>query len=243
MMDRARSRKAALPKASIAVAIAVAIGVLVSTPAISNPRGTTQGVTNHALEQNLSLSGPLLVGPIEYVAHSEGTISVLGTKVKLQTSTDQFLPAQYVAVFGSLSSNGRISAHSVATLDEVYAPGSSLVLYAGKASSRPFHVVSLGGVALDGLAIPGFEDWIESQRGALVVAVGTQALSGAPISLSAAVSFKGAGYLAIDGTGIQAIDGSGIQAIDGSGIQAIDGSGIQAIDGSGIQAIDGSGAH
>jgi hypothetical protein len=239
-------------RTALALAIASALGVAV--PAV-NAKNSMAPASYAGLSE---LQGPLLVGPVQDV--SKGLIKILGTVVAVEGASDTILPSQYVAVFGTMNRSGKISAHSVQVLDEVYAPGSSLILYSGKVSgSDPgLGVTRVGDISVNSIL---FSDWIAPRADTILVVVGTQAIDGAPVEASSLASFYGAGTLKIEQLGIQGIDGSGIFGIDGSGAFGIDGSGIEilglinrgvyrsgpslrGIDGSGasIQGIDGSGA-
>jgi hypothetical protein len=249
-MDILNNRKFRTPSKAIAFAVAMALGVVITISATVNAGNGKVSERFQEIAQH-SLTGPLFVGPVEAVLANGKGIKVLGTTINFDGLGSHLLPAQYVAVFGELSANGNVSVHSVKLLKDVYSPGSSLVIYSGSFSRLhpSTGIVHIGSMAVDGLSIPGFTAWINSQPNSLFVVAGTQAMSGAPVSANLAVSFNGIGALSIDGTGltgldgqiIAGIDGSGLQGIDGSGLQGIDGSGIQGIDGSGLQGIDGSG--
>ena len=246
--------------------LAAAIGSVIGATANPNTSFASErfrpNASVQAIEHSLAIHGAVLVGPVQSVHRSGRSIQVLGHTIRLKDPTSPFLPAQYVAVFGSVSASGEVQAQFVQALDEVYAPGSSPVLFAGHVSTGRTGDQSLfiAGTRVDGYGIPGIAEWTAANTGRIAVVVGTQAIDGASIvadqviafSSPAAIRLAGVGLPELDGTLIRGIDGSGSSSrgIDGSGAQVaargIDGSGaaIQGIDGSGaaIQGIDGSGA-
>ena len=251
-------------RTAIAIAITSVLGVMVYAPIGAAPRTLSPTQVSDAQRHQSSLQGPLLVGPVEAVRPNGKTIEVLGTQVRIGSIADNLLPSTYVAVYGTVSSDGRISASAIRVIDEVYAPGSSPVFLAGTLSQRSSALgsIQVGSVLVNGVHIPEFDAWTSSRRDSFFLVFGTQAISGGPIDAAFVIAVGGPGSVELSGTGILAIDGSGITRTGGSlnglaidaispeGIFAIDGSGapisIQAIDGSGaqlsIQAIDGSGA-
>ena len=243
-MDLERIKKAGSPGGAVAIAVAIALGIATAVPASVTASSLTPQKHDLALQKQYSLKGPLLVGPIEEI-HSDGkAIRILGKTLDLKSPATHLLPAQYVAVFGTLSTDGTIVLDAIKPLEDVYAPGSSLVFHSGVISNPHLGtgLVSVGNMEIDGFGLPGFEEWAGSQQQKLAFVVGTQSISGAPIRADLVVTFTGTGVLKINGTGLQGIDGSGLKGIDGSGLQGIDGSGLQGIDGSGLKGIDGSGA-
>src|SRR5690606_901955 len=120
------------------------------------------------------LAGPLLVGPVEAVNDGGHSVTILGRVLNLNKPIAELLPAQYVAVFGVLSSDDSVTVGSVEVLDEVYAPGSSMVLYAGviSAKARGTGSATIGEASVDGLSLPGFEGWVKSHKNELAVVFG-----------------------------------------------------------------------
>jgi len=245
-MDTERNKRDGSPGNALAAAISIALGMTIFVPS-SVTAGGLSPLSPHdnviVAEQQHSLQGPLLVGPVESVSSDGNGISIFGRTLQVGATKLDLLPSQYVAVFGTLARDGSIDVDVIEPLNEVYAPGSSLVFYSGVVSKQELNsgLATIGDMALDGLTLPGFEEWIASPEEELAFVVGTQSIAGAPIRADLVVSFKGNGYLEIDGTGLQGIDGSGLRGIDGSGLRGIDGSGLRGIDGSGLRGIDGSG--
>jgi hypothetical protein len=257
-------------RTAIALAVASAISVMVIGPAGAEQRPSHNSDSSYLLQKQAAVEGPIFLGPIEAVRANGNSIDILGTRVDVAGLADNLLPAQYVAIFGTVTGDGKVSARSVRLIDDVYAPGSSPVIFTGPLSNRPNNdgYARIGSVVFNGAGLPIIEHLATADGGSMMFGMGTQAISGAAIDPVVLVSFAGSGSIELRGIGVDAIDGSGVFsaggseldgeitvinangvfAIDGSGasIQAIDGSGalIQAIDGSGasIQAIDGSGA-
>jgi hypothetical protein len=251
-MKSSRVKSGRTRRTAIALAVASALGVIGSAGA--------EQVFNHLPQARISdqpyleLQGPLLIGPIQEVLMGGTVIKVLGSTIRVNGLLDDALPSQYVAVFGSMSQSGEFVPQRVKRLDEVYAAGSSMVLYTGKSSgvSSPTGHVKIGTAVVDAVAIPDSGEWIASRAGSLFVVLGTQSLDGAPIEPNSLVTFSGSGLLKIENTGLLGIDGSGIFGISGADIAGVGGSGgIEilsplGIDGSGAQThrgIDGSGAQ
>jgi hypothetical protein len=266
----------------VAIAIASTLGLwsAAGTQTASANNGRSHAVPSKQVKHKHSdtvVTGVILVGPVESVLANGKSARVLGHDVDASSlrSTGSLLPAEYVAVYGSMSSDGELAVEWIEKLSDVYSPGSSTVFHFGKVTGQQVGtgVVYVADIAVDGLSIPGFASWVNSQSDSVFFIVGTQAANGSPIRVSSALAIDTAGLLGIDGTGIsihgidgtgihgidgtgisiqgidgtgisiQGIDGTGIQGIDGTGVQGIDGTGVQGIDGTGIQGIDGTGVQ
>ncbi|WP_240901138.1 hypothetical protein [Thioalkalivibrio sp. XN8] len=200
--------------------------------------------------QGTTLRGLLFAGPVERISANGRRISILGTWIEISSRQVGLLPSDYVAVFGSLSSDGGLRVSRVAKLARVYAPGSSIVIASGilNSSGAAKSGTKLGKLKLDAGHHHRFADWSRLSRGKLAVVVGTQPTSGSALVIDGVATFSGdMTFLVrgIDGSGQRGIDGSGVATfgIDGSGQRGIDGSGVATfgIDGSGQRGIDGSG--
>ena len=255
---------------AIALALGVAIPAAAASSQVSVGQHTSKG--SMAAQSQMSLTGPLLVGPVESVSRDGRSIQVLGTRVDLGISVQQPLLAQYVAVSGTMDASGALAAESIRILEDVYAPGSSLVVYAGRATriSSGASFPRIGNVSVNGISIANFDEWLVPRINSPIVVVGTQSIAGAAIDAKLAVAFSypsileiesaaletsigirariiafgidGTGALGIDGTGALGIDGTGALGIDGTGALGIDGTGALGIDGTGALGIDGTGA-
>jgi len=211
------------------------------------------------------IRGTLLLGPVESVTKNSTEITVLGTTIPTGTLPRHILPAEYVSVNGSVSASGVFNVTSVEVLDAVYAPGSSLVIKAGRLVSNAAQngVARLEQVTLNGVSFPLFDEWVNSRNNQVALAIGTQSIAGAPIDIQTIATFEEKGWVRLKQNSrkskaskleivISGIDGSGNALLSedilnsGISVQGIDGSGaaVQGIDGSGasVQGIDGSGA-
>jgi hypothetical protein len=251
------------------LAIASALGLLFSAGAQSASPGNGASLEKSSKflskgqNSNFAVTGPLLIGPVEAVLANGKTVRVLGRQVDLQdvALSDYLLPADYVVVYGSMTSDGKLRANWIEKLHEVYSPGSSLVFHSGRVTELELRtgVVQVGKVAADGISIPDFTSWVNTRQDALLLIAGIQPAIGSPIHVAFAVSIgplgipdsdvtgitvqgiEGTGIQGIEGTGIQGIEGTGIPGIEGIGTRGIEGTGIQGIEGTGIQGIEGTG--
>ncbi|NGX16433.1 pentapeptide repeat-containing protein [Wenzhouxiangella sp. XN24] len=254
-------------KTVIALAITATAGLAPATFAsvdLNKGRPTAAKAQN-----NVELSGAIIIGRVDNVQSDENTITVLGTSIDVHSLESPILPAQYVAVFGSMNSKGDIEVDRLVVLDEVYSPGSSIVVYSGLMPGPVGKngTLQIGNVTVTNNGALDISPWILANQSSLFVVVGTQAIDGAPIEPHQIAAFSKAGYFNLDHQGLVGIVDSRIVAsspgittgttrlrpaevlgIDGSGAKTlgIDGSGakIEGIDGSGakIEGIDGSGA-
>jgi hypothetical protein len=251
--------------ASIAIAVSMALGTAQSVAAPPNAPGEAPARIQHHRSQGLSISGPILVGPIESVAADGLAITVLGKTVSVGREGLDLLPAQYVAVFGRVETDGAISVEFVLDLGQVYAPGNSTVLIAGAISQKSRSKAStvVGGPDLQTIDIAAFDRWSLAKRNSMVLVLGTQSASGAPIDAQAIVSFGGPGTVELKDIGIGHLSGVSVRghwasnldesAGKGSGLSGLNQFGtitenehlslVKDIDGSGftIQGVDGSG--
>jgi hypothetical protein len=246
-------------RTKLVLAIALALGVAIPAAATKSSEASGEqraSKRSSAVQSQMALSGPILVGPVEFVSRDGRSIQVLGTRVDLGSSVQQPLLAQYVAVSGTMDASGVFAAESLRILEEVYAPGSSLVVYAGRITriSSGGALPRIGNVRVNGFSIANFDEWLLRRRNNLIVVVGTQSIAGAAIDAKLAVSFPYPSILEIESSALETangmrakiiamgIDGTGALGIDGTGALGIDGTGALGIDGTGALGIDGTGA-
>jgi hypothetical protein len=244
----------------IAIAIASVLGVVAPASAGADQGLVSSNASSYAAHHPDLIQGPLFLGPIESVTPDGSAIQVLGSPIPV--FGEHFLPSQYVAVFGSISSTGALEIASILVLDDVYSPGSSPVLYSGWISNHPVGAgaMEIGSAKVRTTELPNFDGWVASLSNGAFVVMGTQAISGAAIDAHMIISVSGNSEVQFAGTGIRGIDGSGIKtlgnlSVPNGEIKAIGTHGPlglaelagRGIDGSGAQTqgrgIDGSGAQ
>ena len=262
-------RKIGTRRLKTVIVLAVAAMAGFALPAFGSVDLNKARPTAAKVETNIELNGALFVGRVDNV-HSDGnTITVLGTPIRIHSLQNSILPAQYVAVFGSINSKGDIDVDELVVLDEVYSPGSSIVVYSGLISDPVSKngSIEIGDATLSNIGVGDIAPWILASQSSLFVVVGTQAIDGAPIEPHQIAAFSRASYFELNHPGLVGIVDSeivastpekttgkirlrraGVLGIDGSGAKTlgIDGSGAKTlgIDGSGAKTlgIDGSGA-
>ena len=246
-----------------ALVCALALGTcnLATADGLLNFAASSDGSINPTIaansQRNSSSEQLLAVGPLAYSADGN-SVSVLGQVLRIAPNTKfsrgLAKSGDYVAIAGTIDSNGVAVASNVVRLGGSYVMGSSLVYLRGTISAfnrngsgslgqtqvdlaGSFHDSQFAAVSKnDVVELIGFE--YSSGTRQVVAAVSGNILQSSKIS-----GINGSGLNGINGSGLNGINGSGLKGINGSGLNGINGSGLQGINGSGLNGINGSGLN
>ena len=242
MTNRLFGRRAPVRVAAFAVGTAL----LATHGAFAGQIGsgiTKQGPTGGAIAALKRQSKDLLlVGPIENLNASAGTVTVLGQVVRVgdvRPFADLAANRVPVAVYGKTLSSGEIQARAAAIAGSAYVDGANAVYLRGVLTSvdAATGIAKIGKLSVDFTAALAELDATAMVPGTIVELVGSRPLA------KGSVSADVVGVLGQIGSGINGQIGSGINGQIGSGINGQIGSGINGQIGSGINGQIGSGIN